>query len=225
MVLLNLALAPTLICLIYIFIRDKYEKEPLQLLFIGVFFGIIITAPISKTENFIMLFMPDLNLIEENLYISFVVAGFTEEFFKYVILFFLTWYNKNLNEWFDGIVYAVFISLGFAGVENILYVLSDTYGGVKTAINRGIFSVPGHALFGVNMGYYFTLAKFIPRKRLKYLSFAFFSPLLLHGIYDSILAFYKSYTIVIFMFFIVYLWKNGFKKIKSHVESSPFKFH
>lgn len=221
--LLKLGLAPSIIVLFYIFIRDKYEKEPIKLLFTGVIFGIIITAPIVFTENTIMKYMPSGGKYVYAFYTSFIVASAVEELFKYVILYFLTWRNKNLNERFDGIVYSVFISLGFAGLENLLYVLNPNLGGVRTAILRAVFSVPGHGLFGVCMGYYFALAKFEPEKRTKFMISALFIPFFMHGFYDFILLAEIPYGMIIFVIFVVYLWINGFKKMKKHINKSPFK--
>jgi len=220
--LFQIALAPTVIILFYIYIRDKYEKEPIKLLFTGVLFGIIITAPIVFVENFINKFEPENNIVANAFFTSFITASLVEEAFKYLILFFLIWKNKNFNEKFDGIVYAVFISLGFAGIENIFYVLNPIIGGTKTAISRAIFSVPGHALFGVNMGYYFSNAKFSNLKK-KYLIFAFLIPFILHGFYDFILLSYMPYFMIIFVVFVVFLWINGFIKMQRFIQSSPFK--
>lgn len=221
--LIQLGLAPTIIILFYIYIRDKYEKEPINLLLTGVLFGVIITVPIVNTENFITGFMPNVGIVMEAFFISFLVASLVEEGFKYIVLYFLTWKNTNFNEKFDGIVYSVFISLGFAGVENILYVINPDLGGIKTAISRAIFSVPGHAFFGVSMGFYFSLSKFEPAKRKKYIMLAYIVPFLLHGIYDFILLSSIPYAMPIFIVFVIYMWITGFKKMKKHIQSSPFK--
>ena len=90
-------------------------------------------------------------------YTAFVVAGFTEELMKYLAFYFFFWQERNFNEKFDGIIYAVYISLGFAAVENILYVFS---GGMGVGFVRAFTAVPAHALFGISMGYYFGLARF-----------------------------------------------------------------
>ncbi len=221
--LIALALAPTLIVIFYIYIRDKYEKEPLKLLGTGVLYGVFITVPIVQTENLATLFSPNLGVLAEAFFLAFIGASLVEEFYKYIILFFLVWRNNNFNERFDGIVYAVFISLGFAGLENILYVLNPDLGGVETAISRAIVSVPGHALFGVSMGYFFAMAKFEPLHKIKYLAFAFLMPFLLHGLYDFILMSNFKYLMVFFAAFVIYLWVDGFNKMKAHIELSPFK--
>jgi len=218
------ALAPVLICIFYVYIRDKYEKEPIRLLCTGVTIGAIITFPIIQVENLMTLMMPVGGLMMEAFYMAFIVAALVEEAFKYIVLFSLTWQNRNLNERFDGIVYAVFISLGFAGFENVLYVLNPELGGLSTAVSRAIFSVPGHGFFGVTMGYYFAMARFEPERRVSYMTKAFIMPWLVHGIYDFILMSNMPYVMLVFIPFVILMWINGFKKMKRHIAASPFRF-
>ena len=121
-----LAIAPVVIIAVYIYMRDKYEKEPIIMLLNALGAGILITVPVLFLERLLSAVMPSFPPQGEAFYSAFIVAGFTEEFFKFLALYVLIWSNRNFNEKFDGIVYAVFISLGFAGVENILYVLPET---------------------------------------------------------------------------------------------------
>ncbi|HOA80999.1 MAG TPA: PrsW family glutamic-type intramembrane protease, partial [Defluviitaleaceae bacterium] len=101
--LLQMALAPVIIVCFYVYISDKYEKEPIRLLLLGVFFGLLISAPIMAVENLLTTMTPNKNFLIEALYTSFIVASGTEELFKFIILYFLVWKNKNFNEPFDGI--------------------------------------------------------------------------------------------------------------------------
>ena len=218
-----LAIAPVLICLVYIYIRDKYEKEPWRLLAVGVFVGALFTFPIMQASGFMMRFMPVTGQLGEAFYTSFAVAALVEEGFKFAALFFLTWRNHNLNERMDGIVYAVFISLGFAGVENWLYVFSPHLGGLETALMRALISVPSHGFFGIIMGYHFALAKFEPQKKGRHLIAAFFAAWFAHGVYNAILLSGFAYYLVVFVPFLVVFWRNGLRKIKAHVAASPFK--
>ncbi|NLP46968.1 MAG: PrsW family intramembrane metalloprotease [Epulopiscium sp.] len=221
--LIQMALAPIIIIIFYIYIRDKYEKEPIRLLILGLLFGSFITIPILGVETILGFLAPSENTLLESFYIAFIVAAFTEECFKYIILYFLIWRNHNFNEKFDGIVYAVFISLGFASVENIIYVLNPQWGGVNTAAARAILSVPGHALFGVAMGYYFSMARFEREQKDKWIAKAFYIPILLHGIYDFILMANKPFLMIFFIPFVLYLWVSGFRKMKKHLQDSPFR--
>jgi len=220
----TLAIAPGIICLVYMYIRDKYEKEPWRLLATGIVVGCIITFPIMQGQGFVARFMPiALGHFGEAIFTSFAIAGLVEELFKFAALYFLVWRSRELNEPVDGIVYAVFISLGFAGVENVLYVFNPQLGGLNTALLRAVVSVPAHGLFGVIMGYYFALARFEPHRKHSNLALAFFVPWLVHGIYNTILLSGHAYYLVVFLPFLAWLWYGGFKKIKKHLQASPFK--
>lgn len=221
---LSLAIAPIAIVVVYIYIRDKYEKEPFNILFLGLFFGAFIVAPIIVVEGYLDRFAVLINdHMMYALYVAFIVAALTEESFKFLILYALVWENRNFNEKFDGIVYAVFISLGFALVENILYVISPDTGGIYTGLMRSIFAVPAHALFGVTMGYYLSLSKFEPDKKKKMLMKAFFIPIIIHGIYDFILIYQNPLLLLGFIPYVLFLWITGFRKMKEHINASPFK--
>lgn len=222
--LILLASAPILACAFYIFIRDKYEKEPINLLIVGLSLGAVSTIPILYVEKFFININPFIEHTKYyDIYKSYVIAGFTEEIFKFTILLFLIYRNKNFNERFDGIVYAVFISLGFALVENILFVTNDNFGGVNTGINRAIFSVPAHMLYGVSMGYYFALMKYESNKIFKNITLALFNPIFIHGTFDYILTLNNKISFFVFSLYVVALWYFGLKKMKNHIGKSPFK--
>ena len=218
-----LAIAPVLICAFYMYIRDKYEKEPYRLLLLGLFFGAVITAPIVELEALVASWMPPLDARWEAAYVSFCVASLVEEGLKLAVLVLLMWRERHFNEPFDGIVYAVFISLGFAGVENVLYVVNPALGGLQTALSRAVYSVPAHGFFGVAMGYYLALARFEPLARGKHLRRAFTVPFLLHGVFDFILLAELPHFMVLFVPFVLLLWYGGFRKMKRHLAASPFR--
>lgn len=210
--LLLLALAPVIIIALYIYFRDKYEKEPIQLLLLSLLAGGIIVIPISYAEKLILAIGNDFEGVISGGWDAFMVAALCEEAFKFIALYLLIWRNRAFNEKFDGIVYATFISLGFAGVENVIYVFGN---GISTGLTRAITAVPAHAIFGISMGFFFGLAKFYPKKRSNYLKISFLLPFLLHGVYDFILMAGLNYLFILFVPFIVYLWIFGFKKMKN----------
>jgi RsiW-degrading membrane proteinase PrsW (M82 family) len=220
--LIAIATAPILICAVYIFIRDKYEKEPLRLLVLGLLFGAVITVPIIRTEHWIMGFMPITTPNQEALYSAFVCAALVENAFKYAVLFFLVRRLSAYNERMDGIVYAVFISLGFAGLENVLYVFNPHLGGFETGLLRAVLAVPAHGWFGVAMGYHFALAKYTHRKVWHY-TMAFVVPYALHGLYDWLLLAGYEIFLVAYVFLVAFMWADGLNKIKKHLHDSPFK--
>ena len=209
--LLLLALAPIFIILVYIYSRDKLEKEPVSLLFRALLFGALTTIPIIFIEGFLSDLNPATNHTTYAFYNAFVVAGFTEEIFKFLALYLLIWNHKEFDDRFDGIVYAVYISLGFAAVENVMYVFNY---GPTAGYSRALTAVPAHAIFGVTMGYYFSLAKFHSQKTQSNLFKAFFIPFLLHGTYDFILMVNHPLYLFVFIPFLVYLWISAFRKIK-----------
>lgn len=220
MVLLVIALAPVFIILIYIYVKDKYEKEPIKLLVKALLVGFIITIPIIFVEQFLSSLFASSSQAVSALYDAFVVASFTEESFKFVGLYLLIWSNKEFDERFDGIVYAVFISLGFAAAENILYVFEH---GQTTGYLRAITAVPAHAIFGIMMGFYFSLAKFESEKTMLNLLKALSIPMLFHGLYDFILMVKEPLILIGFIPFLIFLWIMGFRKIKTLTSKTVLK--
>ncbi len=218
--LLFMALAPIAIILFYVYIRDKYEKEPYRLLTLGVIVGFLLTYPIIQLEQFVVDLMPVGSPRFENFYVSFIVAGLVEEGLKFISIILLIWGNRNFNEKFDGIVYGVFIALGFASCENILYVTSDVLGGVETAILRGIISIPAHSFYGIFMGYYLSKSKY---ERKINILFAFFVPFILHGTLDFILSMNFKYNVTVLILYLLVLGYVSLLIMKKYVEESPFK--
>lgn len=151
---------------------------------------------------------------------AFLVAALCEEIFKLLAVYILVWKNPNFNERFDGIVYAVFVSLGFAMTENIMYVFSN---GMSTGIARAFTAVPAHAMFGIMMGYYLGLAKFSKKGKLSLLLLAFFIPFLIHGIYDFILMVDISWVLILFFPFLTYLMYKTNEKMNELKDNSIFR--
>lgn len=218
--LLFISVAPVLIIALYIYIRDKYEKEPVVCLLKALITGVLIVFPIVFVEKFLYsLFTGDQGLFKAA-YEAFIVASFSEEGFKYIAFLLFFWSNRNFNEKFDGIVYAVFISLGFAAVENILYVYR---GGYEVGYLRALTAVPAHALFGTVMGYHFGIARFYPGRRLKNIILAFAMPLLWHGIYDFLIMGQRQILLILFIPVLIYFWINGFQKMKFLSQASVYR--
>ncbi|HYE11003.1 MAG TPA: PrsW family glutamic-type intramembrane protease [Patescibacteria group bacterium] len=222
LLLLISAVAPSIALLYYFYIKDKYEKEPRQMLFKAFALGSLTVVPVVFFELRLNIFdLAEMDYLMAT-YTAFVVAGLVEEGFKFFIFWFFLWKNKNFNEMYDGIVYSVFISLGFATTENIGYVLLS---GFHTAFIRSITAVPAHALFGVTMGYYFGKARFAEEKRrVRYLMLAFSVPIVLHGIYDFILFSRSMELMLLFIPYMLYLWKRGLGNVDELSERSPFAF-
>jgi RsiW-degrading membrane proteinase PrsW (M82 family) len=210
MTLLTIALAPVFILLVYVYFRDKYEKEPFSLLLKGLFAGAFITIPVIFTGWALSRMVVGFSGMQDAAWQSFIVAALTEESFKFMAVLLLFWRHREFNERFDGIVYAVFVSLGFAAVENIMYVYNS---GMGTGFIRALTAVPAHALFGISMGYYTGMARFIPEQRRSLLFKAIFYPVLMHGLYNFILLSGHPLLLLVFIPYLIYLWRNGSKKL------------
>jgi RsiW-degrading membrane proteinase PrsW (M82 family) len=215
MLLLALAILPVIALATYIYIKDRFQREPLSLLLLALLCGALTTIPVVLVENFLQSVCP-YDGVNGALYTAFVVAGCTEEGFKLLALYLLIWRNRHFDEYFDGIVYAAFVSLGFAGVENIMYVFGS---GVGTGVMRALLSVPAHFLFAVVMGYFFALAKFYKNRSWNMLM-AFLVPMLLHGIFDGLLMVanvseaLQGVCLVGFIIFDIILWKIGKRRMR-----------
>lgn len=217
------AIAPVLAIILYIYFQDKYEKEPNRLLLLNFLFGAIISIIIV----FILYFFTGKLIPITNKYSiwqqfiqAFVVVALAEEFSKYVIVKYVAQPKKAFNEPYDGIIYAVMVSMGFACTENIMYVLD---GGYETAILRAFTAVPAHATFGILMGFFMGKAKFSKNK---------FS-LNMAGLFLAVL-FHGSYDFFLFINFIPGIYVGAFasliigiilskKAIKRHQDNSNFK--
>lgn len=220
MILLYLAILPSIVLGVFVWWKDRVEKEPfglLALLFAGGLGSIIVTLIVSF---FGMIFCPPLFSMEtDNLILLFLQAfigvALVEESSKWLFLWLITWKNKEFTHIYDAIVYAVFVSLGFATLENILYVFQ---GGLGTALMRAVLSVPMHAFCGVFMGYYYGLAKQTQinnRQDLvgKNIFLSIFVPMLLHGFFDFCLFTENVLFTGIFFVFVVILYVIAFMKI------------
>ena len=187
-----LALIPVIGLLAFIYFKDRKEKEPIGLL-IGLFFAgmaTVVTAIIGETVGELVLgvVLSKESVIYQVISAIFVV-GVSEELGKFFVLWIITWKNKNFNYSFDAIVYSIFVSLGFACLENIVYVFSN---GVGTAVARMLTAVPGHACFAVFMGFFYSKAKYasLTGKKgscFKNIILALIIPIFVHGVYDAIL--------------------------------------
>ncbi len=217
------ALAPAILLLIIFYKVDRYNKEPLKLLLFLYFMGMVSVIPILIVEtilsalNIFRFFNTDLM----NLYDALVVAGFTEELFKFIFLLLFAFRRKEFDEYLDGIIYCVFVSLGFATIENIFYVIEGSY---SVALMRAILSVPAHMLFGITMGYYLSLSKFSLAhiNKTKYMVLALLVPILLHGFYDYILMSRYQFLIILLVPFVIWMWIFNMKKLKLYYNDSKF---
>jgi RsiW-degrading membrane proteinase PrsW (M82 family) len=221
--LLLLAIAPVTIIILYIYFKDKFEKEPINFLFknflLGATASILITFILSIILNTIHP-LNDTKSVFQIFIKAFFVVAMVEEFSKYIIVKYYAQINKEFNEPFDGIVYAVMVSMGFAALENVLYVFQY---GFATGVTRAFTAVPAHATFGILMGYYMGKAKF-SKNKLQLNLLGLFAATLFHGAYDFFLFidFVPGIAIGAFVSLFVGIILSK-KAIKRHQNGSVFK--
>jgi protease PrsW len=221
MFLLALALAPGAAIGLYIYLKDKHEREPVLLLFISFLYGVLSTAVtllISYPLDFLLTLKPD-DVIHQFANAFFKVA-FIEELSKFIFIRFILFHNKNFNEPFDGIVYATMVGMGFATLENILYVF---HYGAATGVLRMFTAVPAHATFAILMGYFLGRAKFTQRKQVYYSIVALLVATAFHGAYDYFwfISFIPGIWIGAILSLIVAIILSR-QAIRLHQQSSPF---
>ncbi|MBN8880255.1 MAG: GNAT family N-acetyltransferase [Sphingobacteriales bacterium] len=187
MQLLSLAIAPGIAICLFIFHRDAYNREPKLNLIVSFLLGILAVYPAALIERFLVSYSN--NSISGVFITAFLFVALVEELMKFLALRFYAYPRKSFDEPLDGIVYAVMVSMGFATLENILYVWqSDQSGqGYQVAFMRMFLAVPAHATFGVLMGYHAGKAKFAQHHKTGLLLLGLFWATLFHGLYDFFL--------------------------------------
>ncbi|WP_397537649.1 glutamic-type intramembrane protease PrsW [Rummeliibacillus pycnus] len=206
-VLLSVSIAPALALFSYFYLRNQMATEPRRTLFHTFLYGAILTFPILFLQYVIKEEQVFPNIIVQDVFFS----GVVEEFFKWFILMIAIYHHIEFDDPYDGVLYGVSISLGFATVENILYMLSF---GVDTAFMRALMPVSSHALFGVVMGYYLGRAKFSKEDlSIQCRILALFAPLILHIIYNFIFTIEGKWTYIMIPF-MLFLWWFALRKVK-----------
>lgn len=218
-ILIAAAVIPAVVLLVKVYKVDHLDKESPRLLWNLVVRGVIATAFAMLTEwigEFVLSSFVQEGTVLYNFLLYFIVVAVSEEGFKYLLMKQRTWKDPEFNFQFDGVVYAVFVSLGFALWENISYVLMYGFG---TALVRAVTAVPGHACFGVFMGAWYGLAK-------KYESYgmhsqsktcrvvALLSSIVLHGCYDFTASIENQNYAWIFVAFVVVMFLVAFRLVK-----------
>lgn len=217
--LLPIAILPSLLLGTYIYLKDKEEKESFILLS-KLFISGVIACFLSVLLTYILNFITNINIFEINyhnikevLIHAFITVALIEETSKWIFTYFLTKNNKEYNYSFDIIIYSVFVSLGFATFENILYILASRR--VDVALIRSFTTVPGHMFFAIFMGYYLLKLRAIKSTNEKikqnlYKLLSIIVPTLLHGFFDFCIMIKSINLIIIFIFFLGFLYMTSY---------------
>lgn len=212
---LVLAILPAVFLFVYIYIKDVHEKEPP-----GLLASLFVLGALTVFSSMLVEIVYDLvasailpaGSIPYKLIENFLIIAATEEVGKYVVLRWRTWKSPHFNYTFDAVVYAVVVSLGFATLENIFYLMD---GSMTTAVARALLSVPGHAIDGVFMGFFYGVAKHAQhmgdtKRCSSNLWMALIAPVVIHGLYDffistELLPVFLLFEIVITVIAVIYI--------------------
>ncbi|NGZ74228.1 glutamic-type intramembrane protease PrsW [Saccharibacillus alkalitolerans] len=213
------AITPGVALLFYFYLKDKYDAEPLHMVVRMFLLGFLVVLPIMIVQQGLLRAFGDNTFL-----FAFGISAGVEELFKWFVLFNFIYNHTEFDEPYDGILYAVAVSLGFATLENIMYAFT-LHASFGSLLIRGLLPVSGHAMFGVVMGYYLGMAKFASAgKRKKFLVLSVTLPLVWHGIYDFILNMPGRNWIWWIVPFMALMWYGGMDKVVKANNRSPFRF-
>lgn len=224
------AVAPAIILVLYIYLKDKYQREPLKQILKGMLYGVLsafLAIAFAKIFAFVGVVPSTMDTVRDAFMNAFFGAAIPEETAKLIMLWLLVRKNPYFDEYVDGIVYAVAVGMGFAGFENILYVFQSDYcSWVQVAWTRALLSVPGHYMFAVIMGYYYSYGHFRKGRNYFKMTMTLVAPIILHGLFDAFLmesgvvhndAIAVGLVIIFFVFFI-YGQRKARKAIQRQLE-------
>lgn len=206
-ILLTAAIAPSLALFSYFYLRDQFSQEPSKLLFQSFIYGAVLTFPIL----FLQYVFQEEEVFSNILSTNVLFPSIIEEFFKWLVLLIAIFRHVDFEDPYDGILYGASVSLGFATIENILFLFEY---GTDVAFIRALLPVSSHALFGVVMGFYLGKAKFSQDgEERQWLFLALFIPILLHIVYNATL-FFNNNLLAGAAPFMLFLWWFGLRKVK-----------
>ncbi len=220
-----LAIGPGVLIAYFVYRRDRYEREPHPLLALFFLYGMLSIVPAVAIELAFDRLGVDKTSTIFNVFIhAFFVVALTEELAKYAVLRFVALPKRDFNEPFDGITYSVMIAMGFATLENVIYVFYTHHDyPLNVALGRMFTAVPAHAANAVLMGYFMGLAKFA-RDRHALMFTALMTAVVAHGFYDFFIFMDRPVLTAVgalaVLSVVVFL---SLKAIKIHQLNSPFR--
>ena len=213
------AVLPAIFLMRYVYRQDEIEREPMPLLVSLIGKGILAALAAIVLELLGQTVLDALVDPQNPVYVylmAFLVVAAVEEGTKFFFLYRRTWHDPDFNYRFDAILYAVFVSLGFAAFENVKYVFSY---GLSVALPRAILAVPGHMGFAVFMGIFYGRAKrcydwgndFGCKANL---TLGYLFPVFLHGVYDTCCMLGTNKSTLVFVAFVLAMYLIVFRLIR-----------
>lgn len=225
---LLLAVGPALALLIYVYRQDAIEKEPAGLLWQLALRGVI-AGFLSMVLERIGTRLLDMSPLQHNTPVytaalAFLVVAVIEEGTKYLLMARATWNHPAFNYRFDGIVYAVFTSLGFAAMENILYGLGY---GPQVFASRAFLAIPGHMSFAVLFGTFYGKARLASSRGQRAAAVAdivigYVLAVFLHGLYDTCAMMGTGAYTLLFFVVVVVIYLIIFRLVKKEAQKDQW---
>jgi RsiW-degrading membrane proteinase PrsW (M82 family) len=221
--LLMASIGPGLLWLWYFYRLDRYELEPIKLVFKIFFTGVLLVIPAGMLEQ---IWRSQLLAAVRNadwptfLVMAFLVVSLIEEGLKTGFLWWLVGKNKELNEPADGIIYGITLGLGFASLENLLW--AEVFGFGVAAL-RAVITTLAHASFTGWMGYYLAQYKLKAPDKPILLLVGFLLAFASHGLYDFLLFLRNSFSTILAFGLIAVLLARLYQVLQQLVAKSPFR--
>lgn len=221
------AVIPAIFLMVKVYRSDRLEPENpafLRKLVLGGVIATLIALILERLGSAVLASAVPQNTTTYNVILYFVIVGLAEEGAKYFMLKRWSWSSREFNCQYDAVVYAVFVSLGFALWENISYV---THYGMATAIVRAVTAIPGHTCFGVFMGTFYGLARGYAYlgdegKSKLFRVLAVVIPTLIHGAYDYIASTQETSGTFAFFAFILILFTSSFVMVGNLAKNDKY---
>jgi len=187
-------LIPSLTWLFYYLRKDVHpESKKMILKIFG--WGALVTVPVFFTQIFLAKTLQQMALdgLVYSIIYWFIVISFTEEIFKFLVVKFRVLANPEFDEPVDTMIYMVIVALGFAGLENMLYLFSPAESlpfaevvnrTVVISFVRFIGATFLHTLCSAVIGYFLALSFRDTKNRAVLFTAGLFLSTLLHGLYD-----------------------------------------
>ncbi|GEL08098.1 glutamic-type intramembrane protease PrsW [Salisediminibacterium halotolerans] len=207
LIVLTASFAPGIALLMFLYFKDELEYEPLTAVFKSFIIGMLLVIPVTYFQ-FVSSEVSD--FFDHPAGAAFIQTGFIEEMVKWSAVYLFVFLHNGFQRQYDGIIYASAVALGFASLENLLYI---QFIGLDIAFYRALFPVSVHALLGVVMGYYFARAKFHHSRMRPFLGMALLIPIILHGLYQFILIQLSEWVYALIPF-MIFLWMFAMRKVK-----------
>ncbi len=213
------ALLPAGFLLRWVYRHDTIEKEPAKLLWALLAMGCL-AALCSGVLEALGEFLLDIFIDPQSpvyaIVLAFLVVAVVEEGTKLFFLRLCSWKHPAFNYRFDGVVYAVFVSLGFAALENVQYVVNY---GLSVALPRALLAIPGHASFAIFMGVHYGRARLYanlgdPAAARRCLRSGYFAAVFLHGFYDACAMIGTTWSSLMFIVFVVLMFSHAFRTLR-----------